>query len=84
MAKILSQGKILIVDRLHACIGSMLIGKRVIFVDQSYLKINRTLSTAFATSTSCTLENMRISRAENADDAFNQAVKELNTKQYFN
>ena len=75
--KIMSQSRVVITDRLHASIYSLLIGKPLIIVDEKYKKIFNTLETAFHGKQECDKQFLSYSYATDPMDAVRQAVSTL-------
>ena len=72
--RLLNTGRVVIADRLHATILSMLSLKPVFYVDQSYGKIRRTLDVAFASSDACRDEGaVRVFRTASLSEALSRA-----------
>ena len=72
--RLLNTGRVVIADRLHATILSMLSLKPVFYVDQSYGKIRRTLDVAFASSDACRDEGaVRVFRTASLTEAISRA-----------
>ena len=72
--RLLNTGRVVIADRLHATILSMLSLKPVFYVDQSYAKIRRTLDVAFASSDACRDEGaVRVFRTASLTEAISRA-----------
>ena len=72
--RLLNTGRVVIADRLHATILSMLSLKPVFYVDQSYAKIRRTLDVAFASSDACRDEGaVRVFRTASLSEALSRA-----------
>lgn len=57
--KIISQGKVIITDRLHVSIYSVLLGKPHVIVDEKYKKIFNTRETAFYNKDECKYEYLK-------------------------
>lgn len=81
---VLSQGLIVVTDRLHASIASVLLGKPHIILDNVYQKVTRTRSVAFAVSEHCNAFNLQATTAASLDDALQQASRMLAEPFYFN
>ena len=75
--KIMSQAKIVVTDRLHASIYSLLIGKPHIIVHDKYKKIFNARETAFRNKPECSAQNLNEHYAKNPKEAFKLAVKLL-------
>ena len=75
--KIMSQSRVVITDRLHASIYSLLIGKPLIIVDEKYKKIFNTLEAAFHGKQECDKQFLSYSYATDPMDAVRQAVSTL-------
>ena len=72
--RLLHTGRVVIADRLHATILSMLSLKPVFYVDQSYGKIRHTLDVAFASSDACRDEGaVRVFRTASLSEALSRA-----------
>ncbi len=84
MGSLLSRGKVVITDRLHASISSLLLGKTHIMIDQSYGKINGCREVAFAKSAMCRDADMHAFTASTLDDALERAVALLARAHYYN
>ncbi|RNA37104.1 exopolysaccharide biosynthesis [Brachionus plicatilis] len=78
--EILSQGKIIITDRLHASIFSLLIGRPHIIINEKYKKIFNTRSTAFGNKTECNRKFLKEYYAENPETAAKMAFNLLISK----
>ena len=75
--RIMSQSRVVITDRLHASIYSLLIGKPLVVVDEKYKKIFNTLETAFHGKKECDKQFLSYSYATDPMDAVRQAVSAL-------
>jgi pyruvyl transferase EpsO len=76
--RLLDSGRVVIADRLHATILSMLSLKPVFYVDQYYGKIGQTLETAFASDADCRDERaVRVFPSTSLADALSRAAKFL-------
>jgi exopolysaccharide biosynthesis predicted pyruvyltransferase EpsI len=75
--QLLSLGKLVICDRLHAAILAYLSDLSFIYLDQESGKIHKTLSVAFRSCNSSIVDDERMSRAHNMSDAVTQAVQRL-------
>ena len=72
--RLLHTGRVVIADRLHAAILSMLSLRPVFYVDQRYGKIRRTLDVAFAGSDACRDEGaVRVFRTAGLGEAVSRA-----------
>jgi len=74
---IISRGRIVITDRLHASIMATLIGRPLIYLDNIY---GKTTNVRFATSLffpSCSDENLEAYRATTTEEAINLVIKLL-------
>ena len=80
--KIMSQAKIVVTDRLHASIYSILIGKTHIIVDDKYKKIFNTRETAFSNKSECNAKYLQAFYALNPADAIKAAVDILKSGEY--
>ena len=68
--RLLGSATVVVTDRLHATILSLLAIKPVFYVDQSYGKIRHTLDVAFSSSPDCgDAESMRVFRVGNLSEA---------------
>ena len=75
--RIISQGRVVITDRLHASIFSLLIGRPHIIVDEKYKKIENTRKTAFRGKSACRDEYLQAFQAVSPAHAVQHAVKLL-------
>jgi exopolysaccharide biosynthesis predicted pyruvyltransferase EpsI len=75
--QVISQGKIIITDRLHASIFSFLIGKPHIIINEKYKKIYHTRSSAFEHIEACKSEYLQEYYADDPDQAVALAAKLL-------
>lgn len=69
-----SQGKIVVTNRLHASILSTLVGKRLIWVDTVTQKVSKTRSVAFNTSENCMERNLHATQASTMKEAIALAI----------
>lgn len=85
MVDFVGQGKVVITDRLHASITSVLTGKRHIMLEQLTGKLGAVRSVAFGVAPQhCTAENLHASTASSLQEALAEAVRTLSTVGYFN
>jgi pyruvyl transferase EpsO len=75
-AEFLSSGKIIVTDRLHGSILSLLMGKHHIYIDNNYKKVDRTRALALSDK-ACTEENLHGFKARDMEDAVKMAIKLL-------
>ena len=75
--KIMSQGRVIITDRLHASIYSLLIGKPHVIVDDAFKNIYNTRENAFKGKPECGEEFVKASYAKDVDDAYAKAIQML-------
>ena len=75
--EIFSTVRLVITDRLHASIFSVLVGKPHIIIDDKYKKISQTRDAAFFNKPECSSANLQAYYATNITDAFQLAVKIL-------
>jgi exopolysaccharide biosynthesis predicted pyruvyltransferase EpsI len=75
--KIMSQGKVIVTDRLHASIYAVLLGKPHVIVDDRYKKIFHTRENAFQNKPECGSEHIQSYYARNPRDAIKKAVEFL-------
>ncbi|KNC97094.1 uncharacterized protein SPPG_09475 [Spizellomyces punctatus DAOM BR117] len=75
--RLLSRGKLIVADRLHAIILSTLMGKPHIYLDNSYKKITQVRKAAFADKPECSDENLQAEYADNPLVAAEMAIKRL-------
>ncbi|GMH34156.1 hypothetical protein BSKO_01990 [Bryopsis sp. KO-2023] len=80
--KIISQGKIVITNRLHATIVATLLGKTLFWVDTVQKKVSSTRSVAFSTSEDCTPENLHAVQTSTILEAVDQAIELLKQKEF--
>ncbi len=74
--QLVNSARVVITDRLHATILSMLSFKPVFYIDQTYGKIQRTLDVAFASSNACRDEDaIRVFRTGGLDEALARAIR---------
>lgn len=75
-AEALSRAKVIITDRLHCSIMSLLMGKHHIYIDNSYHKLEQSRQLALSHET-CTEENVHGFKATDMDEAVEMAIKRL-------
>ena len=75
----MSQGKIIVTDRMHASIYGVLIGKVQIIVDDRHKKIFNTRESAFFDKNECKPEFLRAYYALDPKDAIQKAVELLDS-----
>jgi len=75
--KIMSRGRVIITDRLHASIYSLLIGRPHVIVDEAFKKIYNTRENAFKGKPECAEEFLKASYATDVDDAYAKAIQIL-------
>ena len=75
--RIISQGRVVITDRLHASIFSLLIGRPHVIVDEKHKKIVNTRTTAFRDKEVCRDKYLQAFYADGPYHAVQQAVKLL-------
>ncbi len=75
--KLLSKGKVIITDRLHASIFSLLIGKPHIIINDKYKKIVNTRQAAFSNKAECESRYLNEFYVDNPDKAVKKAIKIL-------
>jgi pyruvyl transferase EpsO len=75
--ELLSQGVVIITDRLHASIFSLLIGKPHIIINDKYKKIVNTRQAAFSNKNECESRYLNEFYVENPEEAVQLAVKIL-------
>ena len=80
--KILSQGKIIVTDRLHASILSFLLGKPHIIINEKYKKIENTRNLAFKNIDECNSKIVKEYYANDPDEAIFKAVELLKNNFY--
>jgi exopolysaccharide biosynthesis predicted pyruvyltransferase EpsI len=74
--RMLSGGRVVVTDRLHAAILSFLSLLPVFYVDQSYGKIRRSLAVAFNSSAACADEaDVRVFAAASLEEALARAAR---------
>lgn len=78
--EMLSQGKIVITNRLHGSIVSTLMGKHLFYVDTKEKKLKNVRSTAFSDSKHCSGENLHSVRMESMEAAVEGAINLLKSK----
>jgi exopolysaccharide biosynthesis predicted pyruvyltransferase EpsI len=81
--RIMSQGRIIVTDRMHASIYGLLLGKVHIIVDDLYKKIFNTRESAFSDKFECRPEFLRSYYAFSPKDAVKKAVEILNSEDFF-
>ncbi|GMH34145.1 hypothetical protein BSKO_01979 [Bryopsis sp. KO-2023] len=74
---VLSQGKVVITNRLHGSIVSTLMGKRLFYVDTKERKLKNVRNTAFSKSKHCAGENLHSVRMESMEAAVEGAINLL-------
>lgn len=72
--KILSRGRLIITDRLHVSIFSLLLGRPHVILNDRYKKVQNTRDTAFGDKPECTEENVNGYYAESIDEAIDKAI----------
>lgn len=72
---ILSQGRVIITDRLHVSIMSLLMGKPHVMVNEKYGKVRNTRETAFENKTECSEQNLNGFYVENIQEAIEKAIE---------
>jgi exopolysaccharide biosynthesis predicted pyruvyltransferase EpsI len=73
--RLMSYGKVMIADRLHASILAYLSGVPLVYLDQSYGKINKTLSVAFDSWEGCRdYDQTMIARATSFEEGLKTAI----------
>lgn len=77
MNKMISQGKIIVTDRLHASIFALLIGRPHVIIDEKHKKIYNTREFAFENKSECEQKYTRSYYSTNPDDALRKAVEML-------
>lgn len=77
--EILSLGRVVVTDRLHASILSLLMGKPHVMINDRYRKVELTRTAAFENKTECTEENLRGFYAVNIEDGLQKALWLLNS-----
>lgn len=75
--EILSLGRVVITDRLHASVLSVLMGKAHVMINDKYKKVEWTRETAFHGKPECSKHNIRGYYASNIDDAIHKALRLL-------
>jgi pyruvyl transferase EpsO len=80
----LSQGLVVVTDRLHAGIACVLLGKRHVVLDNSYAKVTGTRAAAFAASPHCSARNLQASAASTLEGALRQAAAMLAEPMWYN
>ena len=78
--KILSQGRVIITDRLHASIMSVLMGKPHVIINEKFKKIYHTRESAFYGKLECSPDYLRGRYANNVEEAIDIAISLLNDK----
>lgn len=76
----MSQGRVIISDRLHASIMSVLMGKPHVIINEKYKKIYNTRESAFYGISECSPDNLRGYYANNVEEAIDIAISILNEK----
>lgn len=72
--EILSLGRVIVTDRLHASILSLLMGKPHVMINDRYKKVELTRKTAFENIKECSEENLKGFYAVNIEDGLQKAV----------
>ena len=75
--KIISNSKVIITDRLHASIFSILIGRPHVIINDKYDQISKVRNFAFAQKPSCETELLRGYLANNPEEAIRKAIEIL-------
>mmetsp|Transcript_11478 Transcript_11478/g.21959 ORF Transcript_11478/g.21959 Transcript_11478/m.21959 type:complete len:507 (+) Transcript_11478:208-1728(+) len=76
--KLISMGKVIVCDRLHAFISSYLAGVPIVYIDQVSMKITKTTEVAFDTWEGCQDgATAQWERAQDIPDALERAMKYL-------
>ena len=75
--KILSKGRVIITDRLHSSILSLLMGKPHVIVQDKYKKIMNTREAAFRGKTECNSEYIRGYYVNSIEEAIDTAIRLL-------
>ncbi len=73
--KLLSRGSVIVTDRLHASIMSVLIGRPVIYVDNAYKKLSNIWSSMASYLPDCNGDNLRAKHADTLDRAVELAYE---------
>lgn len=76
--KIISQGRVIISDRLHASVMSVLMGKPHVIINEKYKKVYYTRESAFYGISQCSPDDLRGYYANSIEDAILIAIKLLN------
>lgn len=77
-AEVLSRAKIVVTDRLHGSILSLLMGKYHVYVENTYRKLEETRTMALSHET-CTAENLHGFKAKDMEEAVAMALNLLKT-----
>lgn len=72
--EILSLGRVIVTDRLHASILSLLMGKPHVMINDRYKKVELTRKAAFGRITECSEENLNGFYAVNIEDGLQKAL----------
>lgn len=81
--EILSGGRVIITDRLHASVMSVLMGKPHVMMNEKYKKVQLTREAAFADKPECSQENLRGYYANSMEEAIDKALWLLDQEKFF-
>lgn len=76
---ILSKGRVIITDRLHASIASVLMGKQHVIVQDKFKKIENVREAAFGGKSECSSENIHGYYASSIEQAVDIAIRLLDS-----
>ena len=76
---VLSQGRVIVADRLHAVILATLMEKPHVYLDNSYKKIANVRTSAFGKYPECSEENLRAAAAHSLEESIVKAMEMLST-----
>lgn len=70
----MSRGRVVITDRLHASIMSLLIGRPHVMINEKYKKVQNTRESAFMGKSECSEDNLRGYYANTIEEAVDKAI----------
>ena len=77
---ILSQGRVIITDRLHVSLLCLLMGRPHVILNEMYKKVENTRETAFAGKPECTQKNLLGFYVNSIEEAIDKAIWILEEK----
>lgn len=72
--KIMSQGRVVITDRLHASVLSVLIGRPHVMINDKFKKVENTRKAAFGDKPECSEDNLRGYYVNTIEEAIDKAL----------